>query len=98
MNKFHNQSLDLMRAAADPEIQSDSVAIDSIQKLSDKVILRGYLYSLNFALNNSDSYVSPYLALTNATNANPVYLDSIYKGLSEEVAASKYGLQLKEYV
>ena len=98
MNKFHNQSLELMRVAAEPEIQTDSTAIDSIQKLSDKVILRGYLYTLNFALNNSDSYVSPYLALTNATNANPVYLDSIYRELSEEVAASKYGLQLKEYV
>ena len=98
MNKFHNQSLELMRVGAKPEIQSDSVALDSIQKLSDKVILRGYLYTLNFALNNSESYVSPYLALTNATNANPVYLDSIYSGLSEEVAASKYGLQLKEYL
>ena len=98
MNKFHNQSLELMRVAADPEIQSDTVAIDSLQKLSDKVILRGYLYTLNFALSNSDSYVSPYLALTNATNANPVYLDSIYRGLSDEVAASKYGMQLKNYL
>ena len=98
MNKFHNQSLELMRVAADPEIQSDTVAIDSLQKLSDKVILRGYLYTLNFALSNSDSYVSPYLALTNATNANPVYLDSIYSGLSDEVAASKYGIQLKKYL
>ena len=98
MNKFHNQSLELMRVAANPEIQSDSIAIDSIQKLSDKVIFRGYLYTLNFALNNSDSYLSPYLALTNATNANPVYLDSIYKGLDEDIAMSKYGLKLKEYL
>ena len=98
MNKFHNQSLELMRVAADPDIQSDSIALDSIQRLSDKVIFRGYLYTLNFALNNSDSYLAPYLALTNATNANPVYLDSIYKGLDEEVAASKYGMKLKEYL
>ena len=98
MNKFHNQSLELMRAAADPNIQSDSTALDSIQKLSDKVIFRGYLYTLNFALNNSDSYLAPYLALTNATNANPIYLDSIYNGLDKEVAASKYGIKLKEYL
>ena len=98
MNKFHNQSLELMRVASSPEIQTDSIAMDSIQKLSDKVIFRGYLYTLNFALNNSDSYLSPYLALTNATNANPVYLDSIYKGLDENIATSKYGLKLKEYL
>ena len=98
MSKFHNQSLELMRVSADPNIQADSVALDSIQKLSDRVILRGYLYTLNFALNNSDSYVSPYLALSNATNANPVYLDSIYQGLDEDVASSKYGIKLKEYL
>ena len=98
MNKFHNQSLELMRVAADPNIQGDSLALDSIQKLSDRIIFRGYLYTLNFALNNSDSYLAPYLALTNATNANPVYLDSIYNGLDEEVAASKYGIKLKEYI
>ena len=98
MNKFHNQSLELMRVAVDPGIQSDSLALDSIQNLSDKVIFRSYLYTLNFALNNSDSYLAPYLALTNATNANPVYLDSIYNGLNEEIAASKYGVKLREYL
>lgn len=98
MNKFHGQSLELMRVAADPEVQKDSVAIDSLQKLSDKVILRGYLYTLNFALNNSDSYISPYLAITEAPNANPIYLDSIYNSLSPEVAASKYGRKLEKYL
>ena len=96
MTKFHNQSLDLMRVASQPEIQADSMAIDSLQQLSDKVILRGYLYTLNFALSNNDSYLSPYLALTEVANANPVYLDSIYNSLTPEVAESKYGKMLKE--
>ena len=98
MNKFHEQSLDLMRVSADPEIQNDSIALDSLQQRSDKIILRGYLYTLNFALNNSDSYVAPYLALTEVANANPIYLDSIYNALSPEVAASKYGKQLEDYL
>lgn len=98
MNKFHTQSLELIRASADPDIQTDSIAMDSLQKRSDKVILRGYLYTLNFALNNKDSYLSPYLALTEVANANPVYLDSIYQSLTPEVAGSKYGIKLKEYL
>ena len=98
MNKFHTQSLELMRAAADPDIQADSTALDSVQKRSDKVVLRGYLYTLNFALNNKDSYLTPYLALTEVANANPVYLDSIYNSLTPEVAESKYGIKLKEYL
>lgn len=98
MNKFHGQSLDLLRASADPDIQNDTIALDSLQQVSDKIILRGYLYTLNYALNNSDSYVAPYIALTEVANANPVYLDSIYNSLSPEVAESKYGKKLKEHL
>ncbi len=98
MNKFHGQSIELMQTAVQPDIQSDSIALDSIQDLSDKVILRSYLYTLNFALNNNDSYLSPYLALTEVADANPVYLDSIYNSLSPAVANSKYGTKLKEYL
>ena len=98
MSKFHNQNLELMRTSTDPQISSDSLAIDSIQKLSDKIVLRGYLYTLNFALNNSDSYLAPYLALTEVADANPVYLDSIYNALSPEVSDSKYGRKLAEYL
>ena len=98
MNKFHGQSLELIRASNTPNIQADSIKLDSLQKLGDKVILRGYLYTLNFALNNSDSYVAPYLALTEVADANPVYLDSINNALSPEVAGSKYGKKLDTYL
>lgn len=94
MSRFNTQNLEIIRAAYDPEIQSDSIAMDSIEKLSDRNILRGYLYALNFALNNSNSYIAPYIALTEVADANVRYLDSIYGALSQEVAASKYGREL----
>ncbi len=98
ISKFHSRSLELIRAASDPDIQSDSTALDSIQKLSDKNLLRGYLYTLNFAMTNSDSYVAPYLALTEVADANPKYLDSIYNALDADIAGSKYGMKLQEYL
>ncbi len=98
MSKYHNQNLELIRASTEPEISTDSLAMDSIQKLSDKIVLRGYLYTLNFAVNNGDSYLAPYLALTEVADANPVYLDSIYNALSPKVADSKYGRKLAEYL
>ncbi len=98
MSRFHSQNLELMRVSSDQEIISDSLALDSIQRLSDKIVLRGYLYTLNFAINNSDSYLAPYLALTEVADANPIYLDSIYNSLSPEVADSKYGRKLAEYL
>ena len=98
MSKFHSRSLEFIRAASDPVVQNDSTAMDSIQKLSDKTILRGYLYTLNFAMTNNDSYLAPYLALTEVADANPKYLDSIYNALDPNIAASKYGLRLEAYL
>lgn len=98
LSQFHSRSLELINVAADPEIQADSSALDSIQKLSDKVIVRRSFYTLTYAKNNANSYLSPYLALSEVENANPNYLDSIYISLSPEVADSKYGKMLKKYI
>lgn len=94
MSRFNTQNLEIIRGAFNPEVQKDTMAMDSIDKLSNKNILRRYLYSLNFALNNSDSYIAPYVALADVADANIKYLDSIYNSLSPEVAESKYGKDL----
>lgn len=98
MNRFNKQNLALMTASNNPEIQKDSQAMDSLRKANDKNILRSYLYSLNFAINNKNSHVAPYIALTEVSDANILYLDSIYNSLSPEVANAKYGSALKVYL
>ncbi len=95
MSQINKRNLELARIATDTELNLDSLQIDSIGKLSEKNILRGYLYALNFALNNTDSYVAPYIALNEVSDANRKYLDSIANSLSPEVADSKYGRELK---
>ncbi|MCB0373206.1 MAG: DUF4369 domain-containing protein [Muricauda sp.] len=96
ISKFNIKELGLAQQAALPEFQEDSTALDSLQKILDQNTISRYRYALNFGLNNGDSYATPYLMITEAGEANPKYLDSIYKGLSPEVAASKYGIALKE--
>lgn len=98
MTRFNTQNLEILRAASDPKIQQDTLAMDSIQKASDKNMLRGYLYALNFALNNKDSHIAPYIAITEVADAKAKLLDSIYNALIPEVAASKYGKRLKEHL
>lgn len=98
MSKFNTRNMEIIRAAYDPEVQKDSTMMDSIQKASDKNLLRGYLYALNFALNNKDSYVAPYIALNEVADANVKYLDSIYNALTPEVSGSKYGMALRDYL
>ena len=55
-------------------------------------------YAINFALNNADSYVAPYIAVKEVSDANLKYLDSISNSLSVDVANSKYGMELKEHI
>lgn len=98
VSKFNIRELALAQQAALPELQEDSVALDSIQSLINKNTVSRYRYALNFGLNNGDSYATPYIMLTEAREANPKYLDSIYKGLSPEVAASKYGKKFKAFL
>ncbi|MEA1787534.1 DUF4369 domain-containing protein [Arenibacter sp. GZD96] len=98
MSKFNVANLENVRAFYDPKINQDPIAMDSVQKINDRNTLRGYLYALNFALNNKDSYIAPYIALYEVPDANLKYLDSIHKSLHPEVSQSKYGKALYQYI
>jgi hypothetical protein len=88
----------VMEKAVKASNDNNQVVLDSLQKAADKNALRRYLFVLNFALNNSDSYVAPYVTLNDAANANVKFLDSIYNKLTPEVATSKYGKQLDKFI
>lgn len=98
MSRFNKTNLELMQTAANQQTVLDSVQMDSIQRLSNKNVKRGYAFALNFALNNKDSYIAPYIALTEVSDANVIYLDSIYTSLTPEVVESKYGRELGEFL
>ncbi len=98
MTRFNTKNLELMNKAFNSETPLDSTEIDSIQRLSDRNMQKGYAYAVNFALNNKNSYIAPYIALHEISDANSIYLDSIYSVLSPEVAASKYGKALKNHL
>lgn len=98
MTRFNKRNLELLQIATDTELALDNVQLDSIGELSEKNVLRGYLYAINFAINNTDSYVAPYIALNEVSDANKIYLDSIANSLTPEVADSKYGKALKKHL
>ena len=62
----------------------------------DRFLKRKYLYIVNFVMNNKNSEIAPYITVTEIPDANPKYLDTIYKSLPENIKTSKYGLQLKK--
>ena len=96
MSRFNMQRLELARAMGSAAATVDSAGVDSLQAALDQNLRRSYLYTLNFALSNKDSYLAPFITFTEVADANTKYLDSVYRALPPEIAASKYGKKLKE--
>lgn len=71
---------------------------DSLTQKQDSNTKRKYLFATNFALNNRDYEIAPYIALTDIYDINIKYLDTIQKSMSPKVAKSLYGTQLTKYV
>ncbi len=68
------------------------------QERYDANLKRHYLYAINFALNNKDHEIAPYIALSEIPDANIQFLDTIQKSMSKEVAESMYGKLLTSYL
>ena len=69
-----------------------------MKKRIDNLLKRRYLYTINFAANNTDKNIAPYLALTQVYDANLALLDSIAVKMTPEVRASKYGKEFVNYL
>jgi len=76
----------------------DKKAIDSIEAKQESNIKRRYLYATNFALNNKDHEIAPYIALAEIYDINVKFLDTIQKSMTPKVAKSLYGKKLTKYV
>lgn len=98
LSRFNDQNLDLIKEKFEAQKNGDSSKFAAIQKESNNLIKRKYLYTVNFALNNKDSEVAPYLALTEIYNAQIKYLDTINTSLTPEVKASNYGKKLQSFI
>lgn len=69
--------------------------VDATIKDLNNLLKRKYLYTVNFAINNKHLEIAPYITVTEISDANTTYLDTIYKSLPETIKASKYGIQLE---
>lgn len=98
IREFSKRNLDLLAAQLQAIKDKNMQKADSLAQISNKNKTRQALYSLNFALNNNQSYIAPYVVLTEGENIQTKYLDSVYNSLTQEVAKSKYGKELQEYI
>lgn len=98
ISQFNNKNLDVIEASFIAQKDNDSITLDSLNYVADQLVKRKYAYTIQYAMNNKDSEVAPYLALYETRNANPVYIDSIYNNLTSKIKNSLYGKKLKEAI
>ena len=95
IRKFNLQNLDLLEIFYKAQIENNQTRIDSVNSQIENLIKRKYLYTLNFATNNSEFEISPYLAVSQIADANQEFLLKLYDTLPEKIKNSKYGKTLK---
>jgi len=96
MSRFNTEYLGLaqerLASPATPE------RMDSLTKRMEQTTLRSYLYTVNFALNNRNSHVAPFLAVIEIPDVQNKYLDTIYNALPDSILAGTYGKRLKSLI
>ncbi|WP_035695915.1 DUF4369 domain-containing protein [Christiangramia portivictoriae] len=98
ISRFNDQNLDLIKESFEAEKEQDEEKLMEIDQKYDKLLRRKYLYTVNFALNNKQHEIAPYLALSEVFDANIKYLDTIYNSLEPKIKKSKYGKELKSFL
>ena len=95
---FTNKQTDLVRSIILAQQNQQTAKADSLENVLNRSARMGYLNAVNFALKNGKKEVAPYITLTDVAPTNGKHLDTIYNNLSPEVAKSKYGVILKNYL
>lgn len=96
MSKFNDRNLEIIQESLEASKANDTTV--SFEENYNKLLRRKYLYTINFAVNNKDSEVAPYLAISEVPDTSVKFLEEIYNALTEDIKTSKYGVQLKELI
>ena len=98
MSKFNNLNLDLIKEHFESNKENDTTETIDFETKQNNLIRRKYLYTINFAVNHNTSEVAPYLAVSEISDANAKFLDTIYNTLKDSIKSTLYGKKLKELI
>ena len=98
IHQFNNEELDLLAAYLQAQVRENSDSLALIEEQTASLTKRKILFTVNFAVNNSNSVIAPYLALSELSTVSKSLLDTIATSMSEDVANSRYGMLLTKYL
>ncbi|MBX2827125.1 MAG: DUF4369 domain-containing protein [Flavobacteriaceae bacterium] len=98
LERYQNKKLDLIEQGLNALKEGNDSLANVVQTQQEKLLASRYLATVNYALNQSDYEIAPYLMLTEAYDANIKYLDTLYHVLTPKVKDSKYGKALESFI
>lgn len=98
MRKFDDQNLSIYKDYFAAKQANDEEKADSLEKAMDNLLRRRYLYAINFAAQNTNQYIAPYIAITEVADANLKLLDTVAAKMTEPVKNSKYGKEFLQLI
>ena len=97
-SKYNDQLHDLMQLDMDNFKEGKATNTAEITEKRSMVLKKKYLAAINFAVNHNEYEIAPFIALSEISDANVKYLDTISKTLTPKVSSSKYGKMLSDYI
>ena len=98
IKKFNYEKLDLIEKSINLTKMQKFDSVNLIENEIQNINKRKLLYSLNYAVNNGNSSVAPYIAINNFKNNDQLILDTIFMSLDKNVKESKYGEMLSKLI
>ena len=98
VSRYVDQDIELLQKKIKAYQANKTDEIAKIDEEQRGILKRKYLYTTNFAVNNGNYEVAPYVALAEIYDINLKYLDTIQKTMSPRVAQSLYGKKLNEFI
>ena len=95
INKFNDKDLEMLAEQIEISVDGNQNKYDSINKLRLKFNQKKILFIVNYAVSNASNPISAYISYKYRENINKIYLEKIYKNLSDEVKNSYYGVKLR---
>ena len=97
-SRFKDINLNLLSKRLKNNLKPNPITADSIESAYQKLLIRKYRFTANFAVTHSEYEIAPYLALSEIADITTPYLDTIQKSMKPKVAQSKYGKRLTAYL
>lgn len=98
MQRFNDKNLELIQKNFEAQRDENEELLLEVNTEYEQLLKRRYLYTVNFAINNKNLEIAPYLALAEVFDANIKYLDTIYNSMTPPIQKSKYGKDLKKFL